>query len=231
MHMPRLARNDPWELRGEQKAKARVNKLERESNFNTKFSGPPMADADTYTALTKALDATEIELDSYSKSVQDFIDARNGEKQEPNSIPVVKSVAQALKFAKKISLGALPADDIQTLIDYKKNIKTVFVETILLEKYNDMAGILAAAPGAPPVNVRKYLTSLSGIMNTIENTITPDVELLFTTIDEKIDLYNMGIAPAMTRSMNGGGVQVWEPYAFDGMLRFSPMYQTAKYAI
>jgi hypothetical protein len=227
--MPTLPRNDPYELRGEYNAKKRVNKMERESNFNTKFSGPPMADADTYTALTKALDSTEIELDSYAKAVQDFIDARNGEKQEPNAIPVTKSIATALKIAKKISLGALPADDIQTLLDYKKNIQGVFVGTILMEKYANMDAIVATPIGNS--NDRKYKMALESIMNTIERTISPDTELLFIAIGDKIDLYNMGVAPAMTKSMSGGGVQVWEPYAYDGTLRYSPMFQTSKYAI
>jgi len=227
--MPTFKRSDPYELRAEQRAKARVNKLERESNLNTKFSGQPVGDSDSYTALTKSLDAVEIELDSYAKSVQDFIEARNGEKQEPNSIPLTKSVAQTLKIAKRINLGGMGVDDIQTLIDYKKNIQGVYVNTILLEKYATMNAIVGVAP--VNANDRRYKMSLDSMMNTIQDTILPDVELLFVTLQEKIDNFNSGIAPPMTRSMNGGGVQVWEPYAFEGHLRYSPMYQTQKYAI
>jgi len=219
--MPTLIRKSPSELKGYEKAKKRVHKIEKESNLSSGFSGTPLADSQTYDALVKSFDELQTELEAYQSGILIFV-ASDGSSQEPNNPnDLIKQLNKTGQIINKISLGALTPRDIQVLKDYEMTTDGYYTT---LEA--QIAPILTIAGLRGPRGGQPRLRG-EAIADTIQNVILPTIDELFRNLDAKIVSFNSGKA----QPMKVGGALICHEFDPYNSLKGHPMYQTSKYAI
>ena len=101
--MPTLIRRSPFELKGYENAKKRVYKTLKESNMQSGFAGTPVADADSFSALTKIFDELEVDLDVYVTQVDRFVEyptnTKVGNEPDPTVTKILPLAVKTVQFS------------------------------------------------------------------------------------------------------------------------------------
>ena len=208
----RQGRN-PRELRDFYNSQKRIAEMDLLNNNQTGVIGPPLADVDSFNKLIGQFEVLENQLEGYIPSVIKLI-------SEPDRVSAgnTNELYMALNTLKKsiarITLKALPLEDIQRLKDYDASINKYITDVGGF--YDDIVAAQAMLPADQKQKFNKTEDDLYLIRDTLG--------FISQSINAQISTYDSGVAQPVKF---GGFLQ----YNLDEPLHKSAMYQTQKYVL